>query len=122
MLRERSVLLDIQPYELTPVLPTEPSEGCTPPLPDRRLVINRHITHPKRGDVKQKHFSSALRKTSMGACIQALLLRGEEFGSNAWSATEYDRDTDRSCWSPLSGFMQRSRHHSLRSCASQPLA
>src|ERR1700730_7190230 len=24
--------------------------------------------------------------------------------------------------SPLSGFMQRSRHHSLRSCASQPLA
>src|SRR5260370_19258634 len=48
-------------------------------------------------------------------------LRGEDFGSNGWSATEYDRDTDRSCWSPLSGFMQRSRHHSLRSCASQPL-
>jgi hypothetical protein len=23
------------------------------------------------------------------------------------AATEYDRDTDRSCWSPLSGFMQR---------------
>src|ERR1700741_2507488 len=41
-----------------------------------------------------------------------LLLRGEDFGSNAWSATEYDRNTDRSCCSPLSGFMQRSRHHS----------
>src|SRR2546429_2664207 len=53
---------------------------------------------------------------------RTLLLRGEDFGFNAWSATEYDRDTDRSCWSPLSGFMQRSRHHSLRSCASQPLA
>src|ERR1035441_2509988 len=39
------------------------------------------------------------------------LLRGEDFGFNAWSATEYDRDTDRSCWSPLSGFMQRFRHH-----------
>src|SRR5437773_3151707 len=51
-----------------------------------------------------------------------LLLRGEHFGFKAWSATEYDRDTDRSCWSPWSGFMLRSRHHSLRSCASQPLA
>jgi len=38
---------------------------------------------------------------------RTLLLRGEDFGYNAWSATEYDRDTDRSCWSPLSGFMQR---------------
>ena len=46
-----------------------------------------------------------------------LLFRGEGFDSNAWSATEYDPDTDRSCWSPLSGFMPRSRHHSLRSCA-----
>ena len=50
------------------------------------------------------------------------LLRREDFGFNAWSVPEYDRDTDRSCWSPLSGFMQRSRHHWLRSCASQPLA
>jgi hypothetical protein len=47
-----------------------------------------------REDVKRKHFSTALRETSIGACIQApLLLRGEDFGSNAWSATEYDRDT-----------------------------
>src|SRR5579864_2693211 len=37
-----------------------------------------------------------------------LLLRGEDFGSNACSATEHDRDTNRSCRSPLSGFMQRS--------------
>src|SRR5947209_19570667 len=43
-----------------------------------------------------------------------LLLRGEDFGFNAWSATEYDRDTDRSCWSPLSGFMLRFRHHPMR--------
>src|ERR1700758_5577050 len=28
-----------------------------------------------------------------------LLLRGEDFGSNAWSATEYARDRDRSCFS-----------------------
>jgi hypothetical protein len=34
-------------------------------------------------------------------------LRGEDFGFNAWSATVYDRDTNGSCWSPLSGFMQR---------------
>src|SRR5437868_9822676 len=33
-----------------------------------------------------------------------LLLRGEGFGFNAWSAAEYDRDTDRSCWSPLEWF------------------
>ena len=82
-------------------------------------------THPMREDVKKKHFSTPLRETSIGACIQALSSswrRLEDFGSNAWRATEYDRDTDRSCWSPLSGFMRRSRHHSLRSCASQPLA
>jgi hypothetical protein len=40
-----------------------------------------------REDVKQKHFSTPLRETSIGACIQALLLlRGEDFGFNAWSA------------------------------------
>src|SRR5215813_9879226 len=71
---------------------------------------------------QEKTLLHSLRETSIGACIQALLLRGEGVGSNAWSATECDRDTDRSCWSPVSGFMQRSRHHSLRSCASQPLA
>ena len=63
-----------------------------------------------------------LHWTSIVPCIQVALLRGEDFGSSARSATEYDRDRDRSCWSPLSGFMQRFRHHSLRSCASQPLA
>jgi hypothetical protein len=49
-----------------------------------------------REDVKQKHFSTPLRETSIGACIQAPS-RGEDFGFNAVSATEYDRDTDRSC-------------------------
>src|SRR5690349_9566681 len=34
-----------------------------------------------------------------------LVLRGEDFDFNAWSAAEYDRDTG-SCWSALSGFMQ----------------
>src|SRR5689334_2394371 len=29
------------------------------------------------------------------------LLRGEGFGSNAWSATEYVRDTDRRLWSAI---------------------
>src|SRR5580765_2919845 len=72
-----------------------------------------------REDVKQKHFSTPLREPSIGACIQA---PSSWRGCSFWSATEYDRDTDRSCWSPLSGFMQRSRHHSLRSCASRPLA
>jgi hypothetical protein len=33
-----------------------------------------------REDVKQKHFSTPLRETSIGACIQALLLGGEDFG------------------------------------------
>ena len=66
--------------------------------------------HPMREDVKQKHFSTPLRETSI-RCLHPgpfFFLRGEGFGSNPWSATEYDRDTDRSCWSPLSGFMQRS--------------
>src|ERR1700758_1803531 len=34
-------------------------------------VPNRHITHPMREDVKRKHFSTALRETWIGACIQA---------------------------------------------------
>src|SRR5690242_18287161 len=38
-----------------------------------------------REDVKQKHCSTPLRETSIGACIQAPSLRGEAFGSNAWS-------------------------------------
>jgi hypothetical protein len=62
-------------------------------------------------DVKQKHFSSPLRETWMGACIQDPFFVARVLGSNAWRATECDRDTDRSCWFPLRGFMQRSRHH-----------
>jgi len=34
-----------------------------------------------------------------------LLLRGEDFGFNAWSVTEYQRGTDCSCWAPLRGFV-----------------
>jgi hypothetical protein len=69
--------------------------------------INRHTTHPMREDVKQKHLSTlSVRPRSVLASRP--LLRGEDFGFNAWIVTEYDRDTDRSCWSPLSGFMQRS--------------
>jgi len=56
--------------------------------------------------MSSENTSPPLREISTGACIQALLRR-ENFGFNAWSATEYARDTDRSCWSPLSGFMQR---------------
>jgi hypothetical protein len=44
-----------------------------------------------REDVKKKHVSTPLGETSMVACIQALLLRGEDFGFNAKSATQYDR-------------------------------
>ena len=54
-----------------------------------------------REDVKRKHFSTALREV---LASRRLLLGGEDFGFNAWSATECDRDTDRSCGSPLSGF------------------
>jgi hypothetical protein len=86
------------------------------------LIEPGDYTHPMREDVKRKHFSTPLGETSIGACIQAPSSSWRGFWFNAWSATEYDRDTDRSCWFPLSGFMQRSRHHSLRSCASQPLA
>ena len=42
-------------------------------------------THPMREDVKQKHFATPLRETSIGPCIQAPSLGGEAFGSNAWS-------------------------------------
>jgi len=38
-----------------------------------------------REDVKQKHFATPLRETSIGPCIQAPSLGGEAFGSNAWS-------------------------------------
>ena len=51
---------------------------------------------------------------------RALLLRGEDFGFDAWSATEYARDTDRSCWSAWSGFMQRFRRGGGRGAAQSP--
>ena len=71
-----------------------------------------------REGVKRKHFSTALRETSIGACIQAPSSSREDFGLNAGRSPEYDRETVRSCWFPLSGFMQRSRHRSLRTGAS----
>ena len=54
-----------------------------------------------REDVKRKHFSTPLGETSMVAYIQALLLRGEDFGFNAKSATQYDR-----CGSRLLVFLE----------------
>ena len=62
-----------------------------------QLLLYRHYTHPMREDVKQKHFSTPLRETLIGACIQALSSSWRGFGSNVWRATQYDRDTDRSC-------------------------
>src|ERR1700730_724212 len=87
-----------------------------------QLAKHRHSAHPMREDVKQKHFSTLSVRPRSVLASRPLLLSGEDFGFNAWSVTEYDRDRDCSCWSALSGFMQRSRHQSLRSCASQPLA
>jgi hypothetical protein len=36
-----------------------------------QLAKNRDSAHPMREDVKQKHFSTPLRETSIGTCIQA---------------------------------------------------
>src|SRR6266576_46444 len=75
-----------------------------------QLAINPCYTHPMREGVKQKHFSTlSVRPRSVLASRP--LLRGEDFGFNAWSVTECDRYMDRSCWSPLSDFMPLSRHH-----------
>src|SRR6266536_2111614 len=71
------------------------------------MTQNPHYTHPMREDVKQKHFSILSVRPRWALASRPLLL-GEGFGFNAWNATEYDRDTDRSCWSPWSGFMPRS--------------
>ena len=68
------------------------------------LMKNPDFTHPMREDVKRKHFSTPLGETSIVACIQALLLRGEDFGFNAKSRHS-TTDVDRGCWSSLSGFM-----------------
>ncbi len=46
-----------------------------------------------REDVKHKHFRIlSLRPRSVHAS-RPLLLRGEDFGFNAWSVTEHDRVT-----------------------------
>jgi hypothetical protein len=34
-------------------------------------LLWNHFAHPMREDVKQKHFATPLRETSIGACIQA---------------------------------------------------
>src|SRR5437870_1119910 len=61
-----------------------------------KLEKHRHITHPMREGVKQKHFSTlSVRPRSVLASRP--LLRGEDFGFNAWSVTECDRYMDRSC-------------------------
>ena len=77
-----------------------------------RLYSRYHSSY-ERG-CQAKTLLHSLRETSIGACIQAPSSSWRGFGFNAWSGTEYDRDTDHSCWSPLSGFMRRSRHHPMR--------
>jgi hypothetical protein len=54
-LAERSHL----PQKINPGKVKEYSDDNTPDL----------CTHPMREDVKQKHFSTPLRETSIGACI-----------------------------------------------------
>ena len=85
-------------------------------------LLWNHFTHPMREDVKQKHFSILSVRPRSLLASRPLFFVERILVSSARSATEYDRDTDRSCWSSLTGFMQRFRHHWLRSCASQPLA
>jgi len=64
-----------------------------------------------REDVKQKHFRTFSMRPRSLLASRPLVLRGEDFGFNAWSVTEYARDTDRFGWSALSGFMPWFRHH-----------
>src|ERR1039458_10132831 len=80
-----------------------------------------HSSYERGCQAKILLHSSPLDPESVLAS-RPFLLRGEDFGFDAWSATASERDTDRSCWSSLRGFMPRSRPHSLRSCASLPLA
>jgi hypothetical protein len=61
-----------------------------------------------REGVKQKHFSTLSVRPRSVLASRPLLLPGEDFGFNAWSVTECDRDMNRSCWSPWSDFMPRS--------------
>jgi hypothetical protein len=75
------------------------------------LLAKHHFTHPMRKDVKQKHFRTLSMRPRSVLASRPLVLRGEDFGFNAWSVTEYARDTDRFGWSALSGLMPRSRHH-----------
>ena len=70
----------------------------------RQFAKNRDFTHPMREDVKRKQFSTLSVRPRSVLASRPLLLCGEDFGFNACSATEYDRDTERSCRSALSGF------------------
>jgi len=55
------------------------------------IVGSRRFHSSYERGCQEKHFSAALRETSIVACIKALLLRGEDFGFNARSATQHDR-------------------------------
>jgi hypothetical protein len=63
MLRERSVRLDLQPYDLTdhkaPALPTEP-EGCHTTSARPMVGDKAHNIHPMKKDVKKKSISPPL--------------------------------------------------------------
>jgi hypothetical protein len=73
--------------------------------------VTTGYAHPMREDVKQKHFRTFSMRPRSLLASRPLVLRGEDFGFNAWSVTEYARDTDRFGWSALSGFMPWFRHH-----------
>ena len=84
-----------------------------------RLLAIDPITLILRERVSSENTSPLLSvRPRSGLASRPLLLRGEDFGLNAGRSPEYDRETVRSCWFPLSGFMQRSRHRSLRTGAS----
>src|SRR6266496_6368597 len=78
------------------------------PTDEINLSKSGDYAHPMREGVKQKHFSTLSVRPRSVLASRPLLLRGEDFGFNAWSVTECDRDMNRSCWSPLSDFMPRS--------------
>ena len=99
--------------------------ACHANIPSRleieaeRLLAIDPITLILRERVSSENTSPLLSvRPRSGLASRPLLLRGEDFGLNAGRSPEYDRETVRSCWFPLSGFMQRSRHRSLRTGAS----
>src|ERR1035437_2934628 len=87
-----------------------------------QLTLNPHYAHPMREDVKQKPCSTPLHEASIGAYIQAPFFFVERVLVLTPGAPQSTTGIRIAVGSPLSGFMQRSRHHWLRSCASQPLA